>query len=171
MKTLFIGCGVLLLLLVLSIGACTYTLAKAVANQPLDAKRETLFVANRSLIEGIDKAIRESATLAACSERLRVEISDPRILWLQLRESGGTQQLDVVKRESWNGTSTVIINGAGSGTLAGKFGTREIRIIQSQERSSAGPVFEYTIYLAAGQPMPAAPVPAAPAKPEQVEKP
>ena len=148
MKTLLIGCLGLVALIILSLGACTYFIVKAVEDLPPDAKRETLFNANRSLLERIDLAIRESTTLAACSERLRLGISDPKVIWLQLSEPGSRQQLETIKRESWTGNSTMVINGAGSGTLTGKFGTHAIRIIHSQERSATGPVFEYTLYLA-----------------------
>ena len=152
MKTILIGCMGLIVLIILSLGACTYFIVKAVDDLPPDAKRETLFAANRSLIERIDLAIRESATLAACSERLRGEIQDPKVIWLQLSEPGSSQQLETIKRETWTGNSTMVLNGAGSGTLTGKFGTHDIRIIHSQERSSTGPVFEYTIYLAVDSP-------------------
>ena len=82
MKTILIGCMGLIVLIILSLGACTYFLVKTVDALPPDAKREKLFAANRSLIERIDLAIRESSTLAACSERLRVEIQDPKVIWL-----------------------------------------------------------------------------------------
>ena len=65
-----------------------------------------------------------------------------------MSEPGSSQQLETIKRETWTGNSTMVVNGAGSGTLTGKFGTHDIRIIHSQERSATGPVFEYTLYLA-----------------------
>lgn len=148
MKSLLAGCGCLFILLVLAIGGCGYLTWKSVKDMPADAKRETLFATHRSLIDGLDSAIRAADGFANAAERIKPLSVDPAILYLRLNESGGTQQLDIVKRISWEGNSTMIWNGAGAGTLRTKLGSQDIRIIQSSERTSSGMLLEYTVYVA-----------------------
>ena len=167
MKKLFLGCGCLVILIALAVGGGGYVMWQAVQQLPPDAKREALFVAHRSLIDQIDSAIRTATSFSNAAERISALTADPAIVYVKLSESGGTQQLDVVKRLIWEGNSTMIWNGAGAGTLRTKFGTQDIRIIQSAERTTDGMLLEYTIYLTHGAltevaptPAPAVPVPA-----------
>ena len=169
MKTLLAGCGCLFLLLVLAIGGCGYFTWKSVKDIPADAKRDTLYATHRSLIDGIDGAIRAADSFANAAERIKPLVSDSSIVYVRLAESGGTQQLDIVKRISWEGNSTMIWNGAGTGSLRTKLGTQDIRIIQSSERTSSGMLLEYTVYVAHGQVSPLA-LPAPSPATENVEK-
>lgn len=159
MKTLLAGCGCLFILLLLALGGGAYFTWQSFKDMPADAKHESLFATHRSLIDGMDGAIRAADGFANAAERIKNLVSDPAILYVRLAESGGTQQLDVVKRISWESTSTMIWNGAGAGTLNTKFGSQDIRIIQSSERTSAGQLIEYTVYVAHGELMPLPPTP------------
>ena len=165
MKTLLAGCGCLFILLLLAIGGFGYLTWQSFKDMPADAKRETLFVTHRSLIDSLDGAIRAADGFTNAAERIKLVTSDPSILYVRLAESGGTQQLDVVKRIHWESDSTMIWNGAGSGTLKTKFGNQDIRIIESSERTTSGPLLNYTVYVAHG-PLVVEPTP----PPEAVEK-
>ena len=165
MKTLLAGCGCLFILLLLAIGGCGYFTWKSFQDMPADAKREPLFATHRSLIDSLDGAIRAADGFANAAERIKLVTNDSSILYVRLAESGGTQQLDVIKRISWESNSTMIWNGAGAGTLKTKFGIQDIRIIESSERTSAGTILNYTVYVAHG-PIAVNPTPA----PEAVEK-
>jgi len=168
MKKLFLGCGCLFMVIALAIGGGGYLMWQSVQQLPPDAKRETLFAAHRSLIDQLDAAIRAATSFSNAAERIAAISTDPKIVYVKLSESGGTQQLDVVKRVTWEGNSTMIWNGAGAGTLRTKFGTQDIRIIQSSERTTDGMLLEYTVYVAHGElteitpapvPAPASPAP------------
>ena len=151
MKTLLAGCGCLFILLLLAFGSLGYFTWQSFKDMPADAKREALFATHRSLIDGIDGAIKAADGFANAAERIKPVVSDSAIVYVRLAESGGTQQLDVVKRITWDSNSTMIWNGAGAGTLKTKFGTQEIRIIESSERTSAGQLIDYTVYVAHGE--------------------
>lgn len=157
MKTLLKGCGCLFLVALLAIGGCGFWAWKSAQGMPPDAKRETLFAAHRELIGSLDAAIRAADSFGNAAERLKAVATQSDILYLKLDEAGGTQQIDVLKRLTWEGNSTMVWNGAGAGTLSTKFGTQEIRIISSSERTAAGMLVNYTLYLAHGQTVPHAP--------------
>ena len=157
MKTFLQGCGCLFLLGVLAMGGCGYWLWKSAQEMPPDAKRETLFATHRELIDHIDAAIRAADSFSNAAERVKAVATAADIIYLKLDESGGTQQIEVLKRLTWEGNSTMIWNGAGAGTLRTKFGTQDIRIISSSERTAAGMLVTYTLYLAHGQVIPLTP--------------
>ena len=154
MSTLLRGCGCLLLLIILAIGGGAYSLWKVKQEMPADAQRDTLFTTHRALIDRLDTAIRAADGFTNAAERLKAVATDADLLYLRLEEAGGTQRIDVLKRLNWEGTSTVVLNGAGAGTLRTKFGTQDIRIISSSERTASGMLLTYTLYLAHGQALP-----------------
>ncbi len=151
MKSLLLGCGMVVLLVLLGIGGCTYMAWKSVAALPPDAQREALFAKHKNLIDRLDAAIRGSADFASAAERIKSEAADLNIVYLKVAESGGAQQLEVIKRTSWESSSSTVWNGAGIGKLHTKFGTQDIRIVQSHERTTAGQQIEYTVYFAQGE--------------------
>jgi hypothetical protein len=154
MSTLLRGCGCLLLLIILAIGGGAYSLWKVKQEMPADAQRDTLFTTHRALINRLDAAIRAADGFTNAAERLKAIATDTDLLYLQLEEAGGTQRIDVLKRLSWEGNSTRLWNGAGAGSLRTTFGTQDIRIISSSERTATGMLLTYTFYLAHGQATP-----------------
>ena len=73
MKSLLLGCGMVVLLVLLGIGGCTYMAWKTVAALPPDAQREALFAKHKNLIDRLDAAIRGSADFATAAERIKSE--------------------------------------------------------------------------------------------------
>ena len=148
MKALLMGCGALVLLAVLAVGGCSLLVWRSFKTMPEDAKRESLFPANRTLIERIDGIIAEAEDVHVLAQRLREAISDERVLYLRLSDESSQWQEDAIKRVSWESASSSTWNGAGWGTLKTKFDSREIRIIDSRQRTRNGVDVRYLLYLA-----------------------
>ena len=147
MKTLLMGCGCFTLLVILGVAGFAWMGVRAVNDMPADAKREVLFPANRSLIEKIDGVITASDDVESLEAKLKAAVDDPKVLFLHIEDSATLWRRDVIKTVSWDGKTTATWNGAGWGTLTGKFDKREIRIIDSRERTRSGHEIHYTIYL------------------------
>jgi hypothetical protein len=146
-KTVFLGCGCLTLLLVLGVAGAGWLGWKTFQTMPADAKREVLFKANRSLIERIDAVIVATDKLDDLSRNLAAAITDQRVLYLAVHERESGWKQDAIKRLTWDSHSTSTFNGAGWGTLSGKFESHPIRIIESHAALRDGRDITYTIYL------------------------
>jgi hypothetical protein len=147
MRTFLMGCGCLTLLLVLGVAGVGWLGWRTLQGMPADAQREVLFKANRSLIERVDAVIAATDHLDDLTRNLSAGITDQRVLYLAVteRESGWKQ--DAIKRLTWDSHSVSTINGAGWGTLSGKFESHPIRVIESHAALRDGRDITYTIYL------------------------
>ena len=147
MKTLFMGCGCLTLIIILVGGGIGYWGWQTISTMPPDAKREVLFPANRALIERIDAIIASTDNLDDLPKALAEGIDDRKVIYLHLENLASGWKQDAIKRQVWDGQSITIWNGAGWGTLTGKFDHHEIRIIETRERTKKGHEIQYTLYL------------------------
>ena len=147
MKTLFMGCGCLTLIILLVGGGIAYFGWKTVNSMPPDATREVLFPANRGLIERIDAIIASTENLDDLPLALSEGVDDRSVIYLHLQDLATGWKQDAIKRQVWDGQSTTIWNGAGWGTLTGKFDRRDIRIIETRQRTKNGREIRYTLYL------------------------
>ena len=147
MKTLFMGCGCLTLIILLVGGGVAYFGWQTIGTMPPDAKREVLFPANRGLIERIDAIIAGTENLDDLPKALSEGIDDRKVLYLRLEDLATGWKQDAIKRQVWDGQSITTWNGAGWGTLTGKFDRRDIRVIETRERTKKGHEIQYTLYL------------------------
>jgi hypothetical protein len=147
MKTLFMGCGCLTLIILLVGGGAAWFGWKTVQTMPPDAKREVLFPANRALIERIDAIISSTDNLDDLPKRLAESIDDQAVIYLRLEDLATGWKQDAFKRRVWDSQSITTWNGAGWGTLTGKFEKRDIRVIETRERTKKGYEIQYTLYL------------------------